>query len=60
MAKNIYQENGFIDRADYFNHLSEDYGVPLYEIYVIASVLGNDEDFDGLLDRLEDYGPYIL
>jgi hypothetical protein len=35
--------------------LSEDMGIPLYVVYAIADSLGPNEDFDGLVNVLEDY-----
>ena len=40
----VYQENGYADRADYLNCLSEDYGIPAEAIIAMAEVLGPDED----------------
>ena len=54
MGKNIYQENGYEDRDDYLNCLSEDYGVPIESVYSLAEMLGENEDFDGLVSALED------
>jgi len=57
----VYQENGYDDRADYLNCLSEDYGIPAEAIIAMAEVLGPDEDFDGLVSNLEDamYGGWF-
>ena len=57
----VYQENGYADRADYLNCLSEDYGIPAEAIIAMAEVLGPDEDFDGLVSNLEDamYGGWF-
>lgn len=52
--KNIYQENGYADRDDYLTCLSEDYGVPIESVYSLAEMLGENEDFDGLVSALED------
>ena len=54
MDKNIYQENGYTDRDDYLTCLSEDYGVPIEDVYSLAEMLGENEDFDGLVSALED------
>ena len=54
MNKNIYQENGYADRDDYLTCLSEDYGVPIESVYNLAEMLGENEDFDGLVSALED------
>ena len=52
---NVYQENGYKNRKEYLQCLSEDYGVPLETVLVIADMLGISEDFDGLVSALEDY-----
>ena len=52
--ENIYQENGYTDRDDYLNCLSEDYGVSIEDVYSLAEMLGENEDFDGLVSALED------
>ena len=54
MDKNIYQENGYADRDNYLTCLSEDYGVPIESVYSLAEMLGEHEDFDGLVSALED------
>lgn len=52
--QNIYQENGYKDRQDYLECLSEDYDVPLEVVVSLAEVLGENEDWDGLVLALED------
>lgn len=59
MDENIYQDNGYADRDDYLTCLAEDYGVPLESVFSLASVLGQNEDFDGLVSALED-AEYIM
>ena len=54
MDKNIYQENGYEDRDNYLNCLSEDYYVPIEDVFSLAEMLGESEDFDGLVSALED------
>jgi hypothetical protein len=51
---NIYQENGYRNRKEYLNELSEIYDQPLSLVYGLANMLGEIEDFDGLLIALED------
>jgi hypothetical protein len=51
---NVYQQNGYKNREDYLNCLSEDYGVPLEVVYSLAEMLGETEEFDGLISALED------
>ena len=54
MDKNIYEQNGYADKDDYMTCLSEDYGVPIEDVYSLAEMLGESEDFDGLVSALED------
>jgi hypothetical protein len=49
-----YQEYGHKNRREYLIALSEDYGVPLETVLVIADTYGPSEDFDGLISTLED------
>ncbi len=50
----IYQENGFENRKEYLQHLAEEYGIDVATVYLAASALGPNEDFDGLVTTLED------
>lgn len=52
---NVYIENGYKSRADYLKCLSEDTGVDLFTVQMLADLLGPNEDFDGLVTSLEDY-----
>ena len=54
MDENIYQQNGYADRDDYLTCLSEDYRVPIETVQSLADMLGENEDFDGLVSALED------
>ena len=54
MEDTIYNEYGFDSRRDYLDSLADEYGVDTYTIYVLADLLGESEDFDGLLNSLED------
>ena len=54
MDENIYRVNGYTDRDDYLNCLSEDYDVSIEDVYELAEILGEHEDFDGLISTLED------
>lgn len=51
----IYTENGFKNRKDYLECMSEDYGVPYETVTMLADLNGRSEDFDGLITILEDY-----
>ena len=54
MGENIYQQNGYADRDNYLTCLSEDYGVSIEDVYSLSEMLGENEDFDGLVCALED------
>ena len=51
----IYTEIGYDNRKQYLDGLAEDYGVDTETVYMIASLLGPNEDFDGLVTELDDY-----
>lgn len=52
--ENIYKENGYANRKEYLDELAEEYGVDNETVYTLASTLGKNEDFDGLISTLED------
>ena len=51
---NAYIENGYKDRDDYLQCMSDEYGVPLKVVHSLADMLGESEEFDGLISALED------
>lgn len=51
---NPYIANGYANRKEYLQCMSEDYDLPLSLVYDIAQLLGKNEDFDGLISSLED------
>lgn len=51
MNEMIYKENGYNDREEYLKDLAIEYG---HHVYVLADLLGPEEDFDGLIISLED------
>lgn len=51
---NEYQEQGYKNRRDYLDSLAEDFGIDKSTVYMMASMLGESEDFDGLIVALED------
>lgn len=53
-GKNVYKQNGYKDRFDYLNLIAGDYGTDMMVITSLAEVLGENEDFDGLISALED------
>ena len=50
----IYQENGFDSRKDYLIDLADSYGLDQSIVFALADMLGSTEDFDGLVNALED------
>jgi len=44
------------ERLEYLTELAEDYGVDLNTVIALAEVLGQDEDYDGLVTSLDDIG----
>ena len=52
--KSIYKENGYENRKEYLHSLSEEYGIDKGTVFMLANVLGQSEDFDGLVSQLED------
>lgn len=50
----IYTENGYANRREYLDSLAAEYDVDKESVYMLASVLGKSEDFDGLVSALED------
>jgi hypothetical protein len=50
---NVYEANGFKNRKDYLESLCQEYDRLI--VYTLAEVLGESEDFDGLVTSLEDY-----
>lgn len=51
----IYQENGFKDRQEYLEYMSEDYEIAIDFVIFLADILGPSEDFDGLVTALQDH-----
>lgn len=49
--QDVYQQNGFTSRQDYLNNLADEYGDVVFDL---ADILGESEDFDGLVTSLED------
>jgi len=58
--ENMYQANGFKNREEYLSDLADQYGVPAYVVFSIAEMLGEIEDFDGLIVELEDHSSMFV
>lgn len=51
----VYATNGYKDREDYLNNLADDRGIERMTVNMIADMLGENEDFDGLISALDDF-----
>ena len=47
--------NGYENRKEYLIAMAEEFGVDEETVFLLADMLGKDEDFDGLISMLEDY-----
>ena len=47
-------------RDEYLSMLADDYGCDIDTVFMMAEVLGPNEDFDGLVTGLEDLDAYTL
>lgn len=50
----VYTDNGYRNRNEYLQNLSEEYDVYLGTVCALADLLGPSEDFDGLVTAIED------
>lgn len=53
--EDVYVLNGYDNRKDYLEQLADEYDCPIETVYALADVLGQDEDFDGLVSAMRDY-----
>jgi hypothetical protein len=51
---NVYQMNGYESRKDYLQQLADNTGVERATVFALADLLGETEDFDGLVTALDD------
>lgn len=51
---NVYKQFGFDTREEYLDNLAESYDIPEEIVHELAFLLGENEDFDGLITTLED------
>ena len=52
---NIYKENGYKNRVEYFEALAFDYDIDINSVHALADVLGSNADFEGLIFAINDY-----
>jgi len=50
----IYTDNGYNDRKHYLTCISENYGIPIKTVLMLASILEPNKDFYRLINALED------
>lgn len=50
----VYQRQGFKDRGEYLASLAAQYEVDPEVVDALATLLGENEDFDGLVTELSD------
>ena len=50
---NDYKSHGYANRREYLEGLAQEY--PRETVFALASMLGPNEDFDGLVTALEDF-----
>ena len=55
---NVYKENGYESREEYLECLADDYGIDLDTVSMLADLLGPNEDFDGLVNEVQDYSGF--
>ncbi len=51
----VYARHGYANRDEYLDDLADETGIDRYTVDAISDMLGEDEDFDGLVSSLEDY-----
>ena len=51
----VYEENGYSNREDYLKSLAEDFDMEYKDVLMLATTLGEEEDFDALITSLEDH-----
>lgn len=54
MYNDVYKKHGYESREQYLESLAEDFGVDIEVVFAGAYMLGPNEDFDGLINMLED------
>ena len=55
-SNSVYKAIGYDNRKEYLNSLADMYGVNAETVYVLADMLGEGEDFDGLISSIQDAG----
>lgn len=50
----LYQAHGYSDREEYLQSLADEFGADLDTVKVLSQLLGTNEDFDGLVNAIQD------
>ena len=54
MDNNIYIQNGYNSRQDYLQSLADEYDLQIDTVLLAAEIMGESEDWDGLISMLQD------
>ena len=55
----VYTKNGYKNRRHYIRSIAEEYAVDEEFVFNLATVMGPNEDFDGLITEIQDYAEYV-
>lgn len=55
LEQTIYQQKGYKNRREYLEELADNYTIERITVFVMADMLGPEEDFDGLVRMIEKY-----
>lgn len=50
----IYVQHGYEDRNEYLRAIAEEHGIDVEKVFLVAELLGESEEFDGLVSALSD------
>ena len=53
--KTIYEKKGYKNRKHYLKTLAIEHNILYKDVLELADILGDNEDFDGLVSTLDDY-----
>lgn len=59
VEQDIYIANGYKSRRHYLSTLAEDYGIDEEVVLTLASLMGPNEDFDGLVSEIQSYAEMV-
>lgn len=60
LMRNYSQANSSEERKQYLEELADEYDVDVETVFVLADILGPNEDHDGLITSLEDFTQSIF